>query len=69
MKYILSAFLLPPFPLIALMVIGWLLRGRNRRAGGILLALGAAGSIVMFLPAAGKLAIQPLIHSVKPCCW
>ena len=66
MKYFFSAFLLPPFPLIALMVICWLVRGRNQRAGSILLALGAAGSIIMSMPATGKLVILPLLNSVKP---
>ena len=66
MKEIISAFIMPPFSLVLILIVGWLVQRRNERVGRLLFTLGAVVSILIFMPITGKVAIQPLLHAVKP---
>jgi len=57
---------MPPFSLVLILIVGWLVQRRNERVGRLLFTLGAVVFILIFMPITGKVAIQPLLHAVKP---
>ena len=55
-----KAILLPPFGLFLLIAIGWLMMGRRRRLGRVLVAAGLAALYLLSTPYVGSLLLRSL---------